>query len=395
MEYSFLELIAMFNEGLRGDNFAFRRARNANQPGSYLFNKILPRQNRNNFHTVGGTMTMTATMMGPVAMDSDPAPFGNIEADTFFEKIQKFGGAMFFNEKQQREMMELEKEIRLDTSMNGQMAAGEIDTQINMMSDTGRADSGTINGARINRLLDVNNMIIKSNWDTGEWLCGEALTEGKIDFNFGGLETKIDYRIPAKNIKTYTGNDRFDQSASKWYEFLQFVYATIENPRIYLNQNAYFGIANNPVNQIRSVDFTGDVRRLERYNPNVITQKTDSREEATVNVYNKAGSIFDQTTDPKSPRLVPKPFLKDRRVLVIGGLNTDEYELTLGGVTDPHNELQIGYNHIGPTIEGGGRPGIYANIYSMPHRAQQIFVDTYTNMLPVILNPKKICIARF
>jgi hypothetical protein len=391
MEYSFLELIAMLNEGLRDDNFAFRLARNANLTGDYLFSKLLPRENRNDWQTTGGSLTITPTILGDVAMDSDPAPMGNMQASSFFENISKFGGQMFFNEKQQRELIMWENNIRIEAGRNGLSGSGDIDGQFRSLADTGRADNTTVNGRRINTLLAIVESVKKSNWDTGEWLCGEAFTEGEIVYNFSGLEMNIDYRIPAANIKTYAGNDRFDQSTSKWWEFVRFCYSTLENPRFYMNQNSYLDVVDNDVNGIREIDITGKVRRLERYRSDAITQKNDARERMSVEVYNKAGSIM----NPATKSLVSKPFLKDKRVVVVGELNTSEIELTLGGMTDPDNELRMGYQHIGPTIEGGGRPGIYANIYALPQKPQQLFVDTYTNMLPVIANPKKIIIAKF
>jgi hypothetical protein len=87
--------------------------------------------------------------------------------------------------------------------------------------------------------------------------------------------------------------------------------------------------------------------------------------------------------------------MKNKRVIVIGELQTSQIELELGGVTDPDNNLSLGYTHVGPSVEGGGRPGIYANIYTLPHKANQLFVDTYVNMLPAILNPKKLIIGKF
>lgn len=394
MEYSFLELIAMLNENLRGgENFAFRLARNANSPDSYLFNtRVLPRMNKPTWNITGGTLTITPTELKPVAMDAEPAPMGNLQATFFNENISKFGGQMFFNEKQQRELITMEQEIFLNAGLaGGRNPFGDINTQMNMLSQTGRADSATINGARINRILGVIEAIKLAHFNTSEALSGEALTEGVLDENFSGLDVVVDYKVPAVNIKDYAGNDRFDQSASKWWDFVRFCYKTLRNPQFFGNSNSYFDIVENPVNKVREQFLTGDVRPMSKYNENVITQKQDANERMNFNVYDKAGSVMDAT----AKALISKPFLKDKRIVVIGELQTSQIELELGGVTDPDNSLNLGYTHVGPTVEGGGRPGIYANIYSLPQKAQQLFVDTYVNMLPAILNPKKLIIGKF
>jgi hypothetical protein len=394
MEYSFLELIAMLNSNLRGgENFAFRLARNANTPDDYLFsNRVLPRTNKPTWNITGGTLTITPTDLKPVAMDATPAPMGNLQATFLNEQISKFGGQMFFNEKQQRELLTMEQEIYLNAGLNGGASPyGDINTQMNMLSTTGRADSATINGARINRILGIINFIKLAHWNTSESLAGEALTEGVLDENFSGLDVTVDYKVPAANIKTYSGTDRFDQSASKWWTFVRLAYKMFRNPQFYGNSNAYFDIVENPVNKVREQFLTGDVRPMSKYNENVITQKQDANERMNFNVYDKAGAVM----DPRLKTLVSKPFLKDKRVIVIGELNTSQIELELGGVTDPDNALRLGYTHVGPSIEGGGRPGIYANIYTENHKPMQLFVDTYVNMLPAILNGKKLMIAKF
>lgn len=392
MEYDFQSIIGMLNANIpSGDNFAFRLARNANAPGDLLFNKMLPRENRASWHTSGGTMTITPTILNDVAMDSDPAPMGNLESSLFSEKISKFGGQMFFNEAQQREWIEMENDIRLSASREGLNVAGDMEGQLRMFGETGMADSNTINGRRLNIIANVIRSMQLSHFNTSEWLGGEALTEGKIEYNFSGLEMKIDYKIPSTQIKDYSGNDRFDQSASKWWTFVRYCYKTFRNPMFYMNSNSYYDIVENDVNKIQEQFITGDVRPMSKYRDDAVTQKQDANERVNVNIYDKAGAIMDVST--KS--LTTKPFLKNKRVVVIGELNTSQIELTLGGVTDPDNNLRIGYTHVGPTVEGGGRSGIYANIYTLPHKPQQIFTDTYVNMLPVILNPKKIIIAKF
>lgn len=392
MEYSFLDIINMLNQNLpQSDNFAFRLARAALQPDTYLFNRLLPRENRPDWHVTGGTMTITPTILGDVAMDSPYPPMGNLQSSAFLEKISKFGGQMFFTEQQQRELINMINALRVTASMDNRDAFGDFDGQMRMFAERGSADNNTINGRRINTIFGIIRSITKSHWDTGEWLSGEALTEGKINYTFNDLEMDIDYDVPAANIDDYAGNDRFDQSASKWWTWVKKVHTKLDNPTFFLNSNSYYDITENDVNKIETLDITGMERRIRRYRDDAIVQKRDARESMTVNVYNKAGSIMDVTTKT----LISKPFLKDKRVIAIGGLNPDAIELNLGGVTDPDNELALGYNHIGPTIEGGGRPGIWARIFTPEGKPMQILAETAANMLPMIYNPKRLMIAKF
>lgn len=392
MEFSFLDIINMLNTALpAGDNFAFRMARAATQPSDYLFERIMPSMNKNTWHTSGGTMTITPTILGDVSMDTPYPPMGVMEAATFFEKIGKFAGMMFFNEEQQKELLDIINGLRIESSMDRRDGFGDINTQFNMVRETGRADGNTINGARINAVLGISNSIQKSHWDTREYLRGEALTEGLINYTFNNIKMEIDYKIPAANVDTYSGNNRFDQSTSKFWDWVFKVFRTMVNPQFFMNSTSYYEIANNPANQIVNFELQGTVRSMIRYRDNVIQQKRDSREQIQVNIYDKAGSIMNAA----AKTLVSKPFLKGKRIFAVGDLNTSEIELSLGGMTDPDDQLRLGYTHIGPTIEGGGRSGIYARIYSPEGKPMQVLAETATNMLPVILNPKKLMITKF
>jgi len=393
MEYSFWDIIAMFNQNLpQSDNFAFRLARIANTPASYLFiNRILPAENRPDWHVTGGTYQMTPTILGNVQMDTEYPPMGNQEASSFLENTTKFAGQMFFTEEQQRNLINMINGIRITASMDARDAFGDINTQMNMVASTGRADDNTINGRRINAVLGIIRTIQASHWSTREWLAGEALTEGKIVYRFNNVDVNVDYKVPATNIDVYTGNDRFDQSASKWWTWVKKVHRYLSNPIFYLNSTSYYDITENEVNKIESLEITGMTRRLRRYRDDAINQKRDVRETMSVEVYDKSGSILDAA----NKRVVSKPFLKDKRVIAIGELNADGVEMELGGMTDPDNPLRLGYTHVGPTIEGGGRPGIYARIFTPEGKPMQCLAETAANMLPLIINSKRMMIAKF
>jgi hypothetical protein len=90
---------------------------------------------------------------------------GNLQATFLNEQISKFGGQMFFNEKQQRELLTMEQEIYLNAGLNGGASPyGDINTQMNMLSTTGRATARRLTARA---LIAFSVSSTSSNWLTG------------------------------------------------------------------------------------------------------------------------------------------------------------------------------------------------------------------------------------
>ncbi len=111
----------------------------------------------------------------------------------------------------------------------------------------------------------------------------------------------------------------------------------------------------------------------------------DARERLVLVAYDREGEI----RNPAAPGVTLKvPFVPvgsvghfgrtDRSAELVPGLGSQEI--------DPENLLSLGYNHIGPTTEGGGRPGRWMRVYTPQDMPMQLRGDIASNELPVITN---------
>jgi hypothetical protein len=374
MQTSFAQIIEQLNSRLpRSDNFAFAMARAAVIPGDYMLNTILPQENRPDFHVDGGSMSITPTMLGQVPMDSPFPPMGAMSSTQFFENTTKLGGHIFFPEKAQREILAWENSLISVGIRNG----GTID-----------AVNGQVNANRMNAVLGFGRMIIKSHWDTYEWLRGQALTTGKLDWTFGKIPLKVDYNIPAGNIRTFrTGGDSYAGATTKFWEDMRWINTKFaEGFEIVMNSNTWLAIIGNPYNNIRVVVNQGDVREIIRFVGTTETNSTDVRDRVRISIYNKSGSVI----NAKTGELQVKAFVPDGKIFVVGRATPDGFELTTGSVENPNNDLRLGYTHIAPTIEGMGQPGIWSRVFVPEGKPMQLLGETAVNMLPAILNPTRL-----
>ena len=77
--------------------------------------------------------------------------------------------------------------------------------------------------------------------------------------------------------------------------------------------------------------------------------------------------------------------------IVAVGNNSGTSYVVGAGATQPI-ENRLGYTHLGPTVEGGGTPGRWAEVY-VPEAAPWSFAGRgAANILPVIEAPEKIVI---
>jgi hypothetical protein len=376
MQFNFQEIINQLNQGLpQSDNFAFRMARAVTIPGDYVLNTILPQQDRPDFHVSGATMSIYPTMLGQVAMDTVYPPMGAISSSQFFENTTKLAGQIPLDEKTQRDLIAWE---------NSQISVAFRDgvPQSQIASD--------INARRMNTVIGFSSMLLKSHWDTYEWLRGQALTTGKLDWTFGKIPLKVDYNVPTGNKKTNSGNNRYGGSTSKFWDDMRFLSTKLNNFRIITNSNTWYTIIDNSVNNIRVVVNDGLNREIIKFVGTTETNSTDARDRVRMTIYDKSGTVI----DAKTGELTALPFIPDGYLIVVGEQNPDGFQLSQGSVADPDNLLQLGYTHIAPTIEGQGRPGIWSRIYTPEGKSMQLLAETCVNMLPVILNPKKLVILQ-
>lgn len=374
MQFNFAEIIANLNARLpRSDNFAFKVARSTVIPSDYVLNTILPQETRTDFHIDGGTMTFTPTMLGMVPMDEPYPPFGAMESSKFFENTTKLAGQIHIPEKTLRELYSWMQNLTALGVADGR-SLGSI--------------ASDVNGRLLDTVMNFAMFITRAHWDTYEWLRGMALTTGALSWTFGKIPLNVDYNIPAANIRTArTGNDAYQGSSSKLWEDIRWLYTKLSNFRIIMNSNTWYSMIDNSVNNIRVVVNDGFQREFVRIVGSTETNSTDVRDRVRVQIYDRSASVL--KTDGS---LGIKQVIPDGKIIVVGETNPDGIELTMGSSTDPNNTLRLGYTHIAPTVEGQMRPGIWSRIYSPEGKPMQVLGETAVNMLPVILNPKRLVI---
>lgn len=372
MQFDFKSAIDQLNQNMPfGDTFAFRNSRTRLVPGEYLFNTILPQREKPNYNVTGGSMRIYPTMSQLTPMDTPPKPIGAMETSLFNENTAKWGGEMHFPEARLRELQEFATQLAAQGLSDG-LGIGAINAQTaKQVTDT---------------LLGFADLLLKSQWDTFEWLRGQALTTGGIALSNSGLDLTVDYDIPSGNKLTASGANAYFSTTSKWWTHLRAASTKLSQFKIMMNSNTYYSIIDNPVNNIRVVDGSGDSRSIIRFVGTNETNSTDQRDRVNIILYDKSGSGI----TPKGT-MKALPFLPDGKVVLVGMLAPDGFELLQGSTEDPNLGLELGYTHIAPTVEGG-RPGIWSRIFTPEGKPYQLLGETFANALPVIANPKKVMI---
>jgi hypothetical protein len=354
----------------------FEIANEARPPADYLFNAILPSINMDTYDVDGGSMTIRTTMAGLSGMDSKYAPGGAAEETIFSGKTGKITITSELPEKFLRSLQAL----LLRLTAQRKSTAEEIQaTGINF----------------------VNKIGVQGVLDREEWLKGQALFTGALDWTFNGIRLQADYGVPAANFLTArTGNDAYGGSTSKfWTDYYAAaaildwkISACIMGPALIKDI-----MANAEVNQLQFVfsDTTTGIfqfRRLVERNGNTVLS-SDPRDVITITVYNKEGEVWD-LANPGQTRKVP--FCPEGAVLWIGEhVDTSVFQVGVGGTQVPaiDNPVQLGYAHVAPTTEGGGVPGRWARLYVPQDRPWSMAMDAVANFIPVIQAPDRLVIG--
>lgn len=360
-----------FNEAIMalGSQASFRIARATRPPANYLFATLLPEMERPTYHVDSGTMTVRATMAGLVGMDSPYPPGGMVEISTFLENTAKLAIDVPLNERTLRALQQMLIELMLGGGSTKEALANEA-------------------------LNFLNKVILQAMVDRTEWLRGQALVNGEIDWTFNGINLLVQYGIPAANLLTNrTGNDAYGGSTSKFWTDWRTAQALLRyNMRAAIaHSDTIYEIIENDANAIEVLSqslgsFT--IRRYKSIGGNTVPS-TDAREVATLIAYDEEGEIFDPL-DPSTTITVP--FMTAGKVLFVGNNNRSGYRVGQGSTDDPTQDLALGYTHIGPTVEGGA-PGRWAQLFTPENQPWQLRGRGAQNVLPVIENPEKIVVA--
>jgi hypothetical protein len=355
--------------GLEGIN---RLSNAARTPASYFLTSILPERDVADYVAKGGSMRIRSTMAGLVGLDSTDPEGGAMDVSTFMERIAKIS---VMNRLQEQTIIELQNLAR-----NAVIAGGNT------------------RDIAVNAVLNfVAKLLLQPHYDRREWLRGQALFTGGIDWQFDGNDLQVDYSIPTANVFTSrTGNDAYDGSTSKFWTDWKAARLILGDAfrGAMLTRSTADAIIENPVNKVTVIADADRTITLVKYvgdDSGLRPPSPDQRERATFVVYDKEGEVWDLDNPgaTKKVRLIPPG------VLGFFGSNdrSSDFIVGEGATTDPENDRALGYSHIGPTVENNGQTGIWIKAGVPTDMEQHFEGKARGRFLPVIENPDKIVLA--
>lgn len=362
MEFSFSNALASLPRD------AVIRILNEARPSSqYLFNSILPEQNRAEYFVSSGKLRVVSAMAGLAAMDSPYPPTGLITSSTFLEESAKLANQVMFSEKAQRELI----------------------TMINAMGLSGARQTETI----LQEVLNFVDAVIRQpHIDAMEFLRGQALSTGALDWTFNGKHLSVDYGVPVGNkLSKRTGNDAYGGSTSKFWTDIRAAQRLLKyNVRAWIAHPGTIDvIISNSANNIRvtAQNLQVGTTSITKLVGSTEQASSDARDSLTLIGYGLEGEVIDPDDTTKT---ITKPFLPPGIIVAIG--NNQNRGYVVGAGSRPPSENTLGYTHIAPTVEGGNVPGRWGRVYVPENRPWQLIAEGVTNGLPVIEAPDKIVI---
>jgi hypothetical protein len=346
----------------------FRVANEARPPGDYLFASLLPERTSTSYEVRSGTMTVRTTMAGMVGMDSPYPPGGQVDLSKFMEESAKIANDVGLPEFALRQLQDMLLRIR--------------------------AQGGTGNERLAEEALNfLDKVVVQAHLDTMEWLRGQVLTKGNIDWTFNRKRLQVNYGVPSANVLTpRAGNDAYGGSASKfWEDVIQARKILRYNLRVALaHTDTIDAIISNEANAVRVLQQSpGGTVTVRRFVGTTEQEDTDSRYTIQLVAYDREGEII----NPADNRSKVVPFLPPGKLIFVGRNQRSGYRVGEGATDDPEQELALGYTHLAPTVEGGGQPGRWARLFTPEQRPYELRGQGVTNGLPVLEAPKKLVIA--
>lgn len=355
--------------GLEGIN---RLSNAARTPANYYLTNILPERNVLDYVAKGGSMRVRSTMAGIVGLDSVDPEGGAMDLTTFMEKIAKIAIQARL---QEETIIELQRIAQAAVIAGGNSRDIAVETVLNF----------------------VNKLLLQPHYDRREWLRGQALFMGSIDWQFEGVDLQVDYSVPDANIfTTRTGNDAYDGSTSKFWTDWKAARRILGDSfrGAMATRETVDSIIYNSVNKITVTGDADGMVTVVKYvgaDDGLRPPSNDSRERATFVVYDKEGEVWDLALPGSTAkvRLIPSGVLgffgsEDR---------SSQFIVGEGSTEDPENDRALGYSHIGPTVENNGRAGIWSRVYVPQEMPQHLHGNARGRFLPVIESPSKIVLA--
>jgi hypothetical protein len=360
-------------DALRTRGTVFAIANQARPPASYVFAGILPEETRFSYQATASSMTVRATMAGLVGMDSPYPEGGAIEVSAFSEGTAKIAIRTRLPEQQLRELQELLFRVQ---------AGG----------------GNTLETVQRVALNFEDHLIVQPMLDTTEWLRGQALTLGMIDWIFNGKRLLVDYGIPAANLlPARTGANGYGGATSKFWEDMALLRRRLNNQvraRI-MHTDTKEMILANPVNnlELTAEDIDRGTFSVQRYSivGGIPVRSTDPRNRADFITYDAEGEVWDLANPGQTKKL---SFMPAGAVTAIGAFNPNRFVVG-SGAQPPANPsgAELGYTHLAPTVEASGRPGRWSDVRTPDGEPWTMEGRGAMNGLPVIEAPERVATA--
>lgn len=366
MEFTFQDAIQEL-----GPNAVFRIANQARPSGAYMFNTILPERSQESYYIEAGEMTIAATMAGLTGMDSPYAPGGQFKTATFLEQSAKLSLTVPFSEAALRTLQQMMMRLQL----------GGGNTKESMVQEV---------------LNFFSKVIVQGHLDRAEWMRGQVLTTGSLDWTFANKNITVDYGVPSANkipTATVASSEAYHLASSTFWEDIKAARQALRHnvSTIIMHPTTLDNIIFNENNSIEVLSGENGIWRLRRLvtrGGNTV-ESSDNREMLTVVTYDYEGELIDPT-DTSQTTVVP--FLPVGKIVMIGNNRRNEYRVGEGSTDNPRNDLELGFHAIAPTTEGNGQPGRYGRVYTPEAEPWGLKAFGVSNELPVLTAPSKIAI---
>lgn len=367
INFSFADVL---NDLGAGD--VFRVANEPRPMSDYLFQNFLPNMASTEYEAESGTMTVRATMAGAVGMDSPYPPVGLVEASKFAEKALKIGAYAKLTEDNLRKIQSILASITLNGGNTKEFLANEV-------------------------LAFVDKVIAQSMYDRIEWLRAQALVTGAISWTFNGIAWSVSYGVPSANLLAQrTSTAAWDSTASAFWTDINLLYARLRYnvAAFVVHPDTLLAIVGNSVNNAEIVaqemfGAGGSRTTIRRRIGTTERLSTDFREQVTLIAYGDEGEIYD-TSNPGQTTKVP--FMPQKKILAVGRPSRRGYMVGQGSTESAETGLELGYTHVGPTVEGG-QPGLWAQVYTPEKLPMQLHGRGAANVIPVLENANLVAVA--
>jgi hypothetical protein len=364
MNLNFAAIIAKM-----GVDAAFRIINAARPPASYLFATFLPERNKTGYQAKSGYMTVRTTMAGLSGTDSPYPPTGIVDASDFSEQIAKIANRVTLSEMDQRELQQL----------------------LMVLGQAQDASEALIRDTALNFL---DKLVNQAHLDAMEYLRGMAMTSGALDWTFNKKRLQVDYGLPAGNIfANAAGANGYGGNTSTWWANYRSARSKLKGQvrAILAHPTTIDMIVSNDANKIRVIeqDNTSGTMTIQKYVGSTEQMSPDARDKVTLVAYGAEGEILDPANPGKTKTV---SFLKQGKIILIGNPIPTGFQVGQGATPSGQNEIPLGYTHIGPTVEGGGRPGRWADLRVPDDAPWSLEGRGVTNGLPVIEAPEKVVI---